>query len=100
MSHHRIWKFRPAEGREAEFEGAYSSSGDWAQLFRHAPGFEGTTLLRPRDPNGWWLTIDRWAAAANFENFIQVFGARYRALESELEGVVGEEEFVGPFEGD
>jgi len=99
MTHHRIWKFRPPEGREAEFERAYSSSGEWAQLFRHAPGFQGTTLLRPTEPGGWWLTIDGWDSASNFEAFTEVFGEQYRALDKQLEGVAGKEEFVGAFEG-
>jgi heme-degrading monooxygenase HmoA len=99
MTHHRIWKFRPHEGREAEFEGAYSSTGDWAQLFRNAPGFQGTTLLRPSKPSGWWLTIDRWDDQANFEAFTDVFGEQYRSLDAELEGIAGEEQFVGTFEG-
>ena len=98
MSHIRVWKFRPPRGREAEFEQAYSSSGDWARLFHAAPGFNGTTLYRPDEPGGWWLTIDRWETAANFANFTEVFGDRYRALDAELEGVAGEELFVGAFE--
>jgi hypothetical protein len=44
------------------------------------------------------LTIDRWNSAANFENFTQVFGDRYRALDAELEGIAGEEVFIGTFE--
>jgi heme-degrading monooxygenase HmoA len=70
-----------------------------AQLFRNAPGFQGTTLFRPTAAGGWWLTIDRWDGADNFEAFTQVFGEQYRALDAALEGVAGEEEFVGTFEG-
>src|SRR3954452_4636447 len=99
MTHYRIWKFRPPEGREAEFEKAYSSSGEWAKLFRNAPGFQATSLLRPTESGGWWLTIDRWESAANFEAFTQVFGEQYRALDIKLASVAGEEEFVGAFEG-
>jgi len=98
MAHHRIWKFKPPAGREGEFAEAYSSSGDWAQLFRNAPGFQGTTLLKPTEAGGWWMTIDRWNAPDNFDAFIQVFGEQYRALDAELEGVAGEEQFVGAFE--
>ena len=28
-----IWRFRPAVGREGEFERAYGPSGEWARLF-------------------------------------------------------------------
>ena len=98
MAHHRIWMFRPPAGSEEEFEAAYSSGGAWAQLFVKAPGFLGTTLLRLAGAGGWWLTIDRWESAADFEAFTETFGAQYRALDAELEGVSGEEEFVGAFD--
>jgi heme-degrading monooxygenase HmoA len=98
MSHARIWKFRPPEGREQEFAEAYRGDGAWAQLFRRAPGYRGTSMLRPAEPGGWWLTIDHWDSAADFEAFGQALGEEYRALDEELEGVAGEEEFVGAFE--
>jgi hypothetical protein len=75
VTHARIWKFRPPEGREQEFAEAYRGDGAWAQLFRIAPGYRGTRLLAPSETGGWWLTIDE-----------------------KLEGVAGEEEFVGAFE--
>jgi heme-degrading monooxygenase HmoA len=98
MSHHRVWKFKPPTGRETEFEQAYSGSGDWVELFRNAAGYQGTTLLRPSEPDGWWLTIDRWDSAADFDAFIEEFGEEYRVLDAKLEGVAGEEQFVGTFE--
>ena len=98
MTHVRVWKFRPPEGREQEFADAYSGTGRWAALFGKAPGFRGTSLLRPTEPGGWWLTLDRWASAGDFEAFGHDFGDEYRALDTELEGVAGEEEFVGAFE--
>ena len=98
MTHARVWKFRPPAGRETEFELAYSGTGNWAELFQQAPGYRGTLLLRPCKEGGWWLTIDRWDAADNFEAFTQVFGEQYRALDAALEGVAGDEEFVGAFE--
>ena len=94
----RLWKFRPPEGREAEFEAAYSGSGRWAELFRRAPGYRGTDLLRPREPGGWWLTIDRWDSIDHFERFQRDLGGDYRMLDEELEGLAGEEQFVGAFE--
>ena len=100
MTHHRIWKFRPPEGREQEFAIAYDSNGLWAALFSRAKGYRGTSLLRPAEPGGWWVTVDRWDSISDFEAFGHDFGEEYRALDSELEGVAGEEEFVGAFEGD
>lgn len=98
MTHVRVWKFRPPSGREPEFAAAYDGKGAWAALFSRAEGYRGTDLFRPLEPGGWWVTIDRWNSAADFDAFQRDFGEQYRALDAELEGVAGEEEFVGAFE--
>jgi heme-degrading monooxygenase HmoA len=98
MAHVRIWKFRPPEGGEEAFAEAYRGDGAWAELFRRARGYRGSTLLAPTEPGGWWVTIDRWDSAGDFEAFGHDLGVEYRALDEELEGVAGEEEFVGAFE--
>ena len=98
MTHLRIWKFRPPEDRAHEFAIAYGADGVWAALFGKAQGYLGTTLYRPGEPGGWWLTVDRWSSAADFEAFGESFDEQYRALDRELEGVAGEEEFVGAFD--
>lgn len=100
VTHVRVWKFRPPQGREQEFEQAYSGKGVWVELFGRTAGFRGTALFRPESAGGWWLTLDRWESAADFDAFQRDFGAEYRALDADLEGVAGEEEFVGAFEED
>ena len=100
MTHIRMWKFKPAEGREDEFAEAYAGDGVWAPLFERASGFVGTSLMRPTEQGGWWLTLDRWASEDDFHAFQRDFGDEYRALDAELEGVAGDEEFVGTFEED
>ena len=100
MTHSRLWKFRPPEGGEQAFEDAYSAAGRWSDLFRRADGYLGTILLKPAKPGGWWLTIDRWRSATDFEAFGKTWGDEYRALDTQLEGVAGEEQFVGAFEQD
>jgi len=98
MTHHRIWKFHPPQGREEGFAAAYDGQGTWAELFSRTNGYRGTTLLRPAEPDGWWLTIDSWESVADFEAFQRDFGAEYRTLDAQLEGIAGQEEFVGAFE--
>jgi heme-degrading monooxygenase HmoA len=98
MTHHRIWKFRPPRDREQEFAAAYDGKGTWAALFSKARGYRGTHLLRPIEPGGWWMTVDRWNSQADFDAFQSDFGDQYRALDAELEGLAGDEEFVGAFE--
>jgi heme-degrading monooxygenase HmoA len=98
VSHVRIWKFRPPADREGEFAVAYSADGAWARLFGSAAGFLGTELLRPMEPGGWWMTVDRWQSESAFSAFQAEQGAEYRRLDEELEGCAGEEVFVGAFE--
>ena len=100
MTHVRVWRFRPPPGGEQAFAEAYSGGGRWSQLFAKARGYRGTALMRPVETGGWWLTIDRWDSAEDFEAFQRDFGEEYRTLDLELEGVAGEEEFVGAFEGE
>jgi heme-degrading monooxygenase HmoA len=98
MTHVRVWTFRPPPEREQDFAEAYGPCGVWAQLFAEAGGFLGTTLLRPSEAGGWWMTIDRWASASDFDAFQRDFRDRYRTLDAELEGVAGDETFIGTFE--
>ena len=100
MAHLRVWRFRPPPGGEQAFADAYAGNGPWSGLFAKAAGYRGSTLLAPFEPGDWWLTIDRWNSAADFEAFGHDFGEEYRKLDAELEGVAGEEEFVGAFEED
>ena len=100
MTHVRIWKFRPPEGRGDAFAEPYEGDGVWARLFGRSTGYVGTCLLRPAETGGWWLTLDRWVTEADFHAFQRDFGEEYRALDAELEGVAGDEEFVGTFEED
>src|SRR5512135_511966 len=96
--HHRIWKFCPPAGREREFAAAYDSDGAWAVLFSKAQGYRGTELLRPAELGGCWMTIDHWDSEADFDAFQNNLGDDYRTLDAELEGVAGDEQFVGAFE--
>jgi len=97
MAHHRVWLFRPPGGREQEFAHYYGADGEWARLFRVAAGYIGTRLLRGTEP-GWWMTIDSWARAEDFERFEEAQRAAYQELDRKLEGVAGEERFVGAFD--
>lgn len=98
MTHVRVWKFRPDQARQEDFVAAYNERGIWSKQFSRSAGYQGTSLLSPADAGGWWLTIDRWHSRAEFEVFQRDFGDRYRSLDAELDGVAGEEEFVGAFE--
>src|SRR5262245_49368963 len=92
-----VWAFRPRPGREVEFEQAYGAGGDWIALFRQAPGFLGTELLRATDGSGQYLTVDRWESPAAYEAFRAARGAEYEALDRAHEALTVFEEKVGDF---
>ena len=98
MAHHRVWLFRPPPEHEERFVAAYAADGAWAALFRRARGYIGTELFRPAERGGPWMTIDRWADEAAFDSFKTQFGDEYQALDRELEGVAGEQTFIGAFD--
>jgi heme-degrading monooxygenase HmoA len=66
-----LWRFRPAVGREGEFERAYGPSGPWARLFGREHGYLGTELLLRRSEDGSreYLTLDRWVSRGAYETF-------------------------------
>ena len=98
MAHHRLWQFRPPAGGEKAFAEAYASGGPWAEVFGQAPGFIGTRLMRPPEGSDWWLTIDSWDSAEAFANFLENHREAYAALDRQLEGIAGEETFIGAFD--
>jgi heme-degrading monooxygenase HmoA len=93
-----LWRFRPREGRQSEFERAYGPSGEWALLFRRGDGYLGTELLqRSEDPRE-YLTLDRWTSRAAYEAFRARWSDEYRRLDHRLEELTEEETLLGTFE--
>jgi heme-degrading monooxygenase HmoA len=93
-----VWRFRPRPGYESRFERAYGPAGEWARLFRRADGYLGTELLRRSDDPGEYLTLDRWASRAAYEEFRSRWGDEYRRLDRLLERLTEEEAALGAFE--
>jgi heme-degrading monooxygenase HmoA len=93
-----LWRFRPLEGWESEFERAYGPSGEWAMLFRRDDGYLGTELLRRSDDSREYLTLDRWVSRPAYEAFRVRFGREYRRLDERLEELTQEETPLGAFE--
>ena len=93
-----LWRFRPLEGRESEFERAYGSSGQWALLFSRDDGYLGTELLRHSEDFREYLTLDRWVSRTAFETFRSRFSSEYQRLDRLLEELTEEETPLGAFE--
>lgn len=64
-----LWEFHVRAESRDEFERHYGPEGSWAALFRRAPGYLGTHLLRDRATDGRYLTIDRWQSEAAYRAF-------------------------------
>jgi heme-degrading monooxygenase HmoA len=93
-----VWRFRPLEGRESEFERAYGPSGEWALLFRRDDGYLGTDLLRHSEDSREYLTLDRWVSRDAYETFRSRFSNEYGRLDRLFEGLTEEETPLGTFE--
>lgn len=93
-----VWEFVAREGLVQEFERAYRPDGDWARLFRRAPGYLGTTLIRDLETPRRYLTVDRWVSRRAFEVFREVHAADYETLDRRLAVLTGGEHRVGIFE--
>ena len=93
-----LWRFRPLEGRESEFELAYGPTGEWALLFRRDDGYLGTELLRRSGDSREYLTLDRWVSRTAYETFRSRFSSEYLRLDRLLEDLTEEETQLGAFE--
>lgn len=91
-----LWRYEVRPERVADFERAYNARGDWAALFAKAAGYLRTELLRERA--GVYLTIDRWRAREDFDNFLVMHRKAYDALDKVCDGWTITETRLGVFE--
>lgn len=90
-----LWRYRPATGQERQFEAAYGSGGAWADLFRKAPGYIRTDLLRGN--SGEYLTIDYWQDMECWDTFSASFQDQYERLDRVCDVLTRSEERLGVF---
>jgi heme-degrading monooxygenase HmoA len=87
----RVWDYEVPADAVPAFRTAYSSHGDWAELFGRAAGYLGTELYHERDGGGRFLTIDRWRTEQDWLAFRETFLADYEALDARLDGLAAVE---------
>jgi heme-degrading monooxygenase HmoA len=92
-----VWEFHVLAGSLGEFEKRYGPDGDWARLFRSAPGYIDTSLLFDLATPGRYLTIDRWQSQQAYDAFRSSQAAAYDALDGECENMTVGETFLGAF---
>ncbi len=96
-THVIVWEFRAQPGREDEFERVYGPEGDWANFFRRGEGYLGTELIRDVETPGRYVTIDRWASAAAYEDFRSRNSSEYEAIDRRCESLTEHEARLGSF---
>ena len=94
-----IWEFVVKPEHEARFIEHYGPEGSWARLFRQAPGFVGTLLLRDQAAPLRFVTIDRWQNARAFETFRERYAQQYELIDSQCRELTVSERPIGAFDG-
>ncbi len=92
-----IWEYVVKEGREQEFLQAYRPGGKWTELFQLIDGFLGMELLHDGENPDRYLTIDRWASAAAFEEFKAHWAKEYQELDSHCHEFLVCEALIGVY---
>jgi heme-degrading monooxygenase HmoA len=92
-----VWEFTVDESARAEFEREYGPDGRWVALFRSAPGYLESLLLRDEAIPGRYLTVDRWQSEAAYRAFRADFAVQYAALDRDCERLTQTEHALGSF---
>lgn len=93
-----IWEFRVKPLSIDDFESAYRSNGLWAQLFRKAPDYISTELLKDPVETNRYLTVDYWVDRQAYERFRRDFSAEFKRLDEACENYTESERHIGDFE--
>jgi len=93
-----VWEFHVIPGKEDDFERHYGPEGTWVQLFRKAPEFVRTDLLRDSEVRGRYLTVDCWTDLRAYDRFKDDFAAEYKTIDLQMEALTQSEIKVGIFE--
>ncbi len=90
-----VWRFTVKPEAVAAFEAHYGAEGSWVQIFRTAPGFVATELLRDTLKPNVFVTLDHWQSSVAFDAFNPKANAAYQALDRECEVLTLHEEKLG-----
>lgn len=93
-----LWEFIVEPDRIPEFERHYGPEGSWARLFRRAPGYIQTMLLRGSTDPRRFVTIDRWESAEAYRAFRADFSQEYAELDDRCKRLTAGETCIGSFD--
>jgi heme-degrading monooxygenase HmoA len=93
-----LWEFIVKPEHLEEFRHHYGPDGSWVALFRQAPGYRDTLLLRdPLNPQR-FITIDRWKSADAHQEFRRAFSREYAGLDARCAHLTARETSLGAFD--
>ncbi len=92
-----LWEFHVHPECQSEFERRYGTEGSWVALFRQAPGYIETLLLRDRSQTLRYVTIDRWDSLEAYRAFRSEFSRQYEELDRLCNGLTKHEASLGEF---
>ncbi|PYO68384.1 MAG: hypothetical protein DMD69_07085 [Gemmatimonadetes bacterium] len=93
-----VWMFEAKAGAEEDFIRTYGPEGEWAKLFRRSAGYVDSALARDIGIARRFVTIDRWASRAAFDEFKASAKADYDALDARCQHLTRSERLIGHFE--
>lgn len=92
-----LWEFTVRPGAAEAFERLYGPHGAWVTLFRDAPDYRRTELLRALNAPGRYLAVDWWTSHAAYTAFRRDRHSAYQALNREGEALTVGERLIGEF---
>jgi heme-degrading monooxygenase HmoA len=93
-----VWEFIVKPEHVEEFRRQYGPQGSWVALFRQAPGYVDTLLLRDRANPQRFVTIDRWQSADAQRSFRSAFAHEYTELDARCAHLAAQEVSLGAFD--
>lgn len=93
-----VWTYRVKPEWTDAFRHAYSSTGDWAQLFLLSREYRGTDLLQLAGDECRYMTIDYFDTPDGRARFLAENDDAYATLDRQWQDATIEETFVGEFE--
>jgi heme-degrading monooxygenase HmoA len=93
-----LWEFIVKPDHSEEFERVYGPTGLWVALFRRAPGYVDTRLLRDRANPRRFITIDRWKSAHAYRAFRAAFKCEYSEIDQHCARLTTQEIALGEFD--
>jgi quinol monooxygenase YgiN len=68
-----LWEYLVKEDCIDRFKQYYAADGEWVKLFKKAPGFISTELIRDLEFPNRFITIDNWKSRKDRDNFRSQF---------------------------